>query len=216
MRVLIACEYSGTVRDAFIRAGHDALSCDLLPSESDFGPHYQGDVFDVLDDGWDLMVAHPPCTYMASAGNRWLYDKRDAGLNGEPMGPARWEALIEAAVFFRRLWEAPIPRVAIENPKMNRHAISIIGRGPDQTVQPYHFGEPQMKGASLWLRGLPPLIGTEDVKAAMMALPYKQRAVVHSTGPSDDRAKIRSLFFPGIADAMAAQWGGDVRMEAVA
>lgn len=207
MRVLVACEYSGTVRDAFIRGGHDAMSCDLLPSESAAGPHYQGDVFDVLYDGWDLMVGHPPCTYMASAGNRWLYDTRTAGKAGEPMGTARWEAMIDAAVFFRRLLDAPIPRVAIENPKMNRHAIAIIGRGPDQVVQPYQFGEPQMKGVGLWLRGLPPLVGTEDVQAAMMALPYAERALVHSAPPGPDRAKRRSLFFPGIADAMATQWG---------
>lgn len=206
LRVLVACEYSGTVRDAFIRAGHDALSCDLLPSESDAGPHYQGDVFDVLHDGWDLMVAHPPCTYMASAGNRFLYDKREQGNNGEPMGPHRWAALIDAAVFLRRLLDAPIPRVAVENPKINRHATAIIGRGPDQIVQPYHFGHTETKGVSLWLRGLPPLIGTEDVQAAMMALPYNQRAKVHSAAPGPDRAKVRSLFFPGIAEAMARQW----------
>lgn len=205
MRVLVACEYSGTVRDAFTRAGHDAMSCDLLPTESP-GPHYQGDVFDVLDKGWDLMVAHPPCTYLASAGNRWLYAEGQ-GRSGEPFGPARWEALIDGATFFRRLLDAPIPRVAVENPGMNRHARKIIGSDATQTVQPYHFGAMETKAIGLWLRGLPPLVATEDVRAAMMQLPYAKRAKVHSAPPGPDRAKERSLFFPGVADAMATQWG---------
>lgn len=205
MRVLVACEFSGTVRDAFTRAGHDAMSCDLLPTESP-GPHYQGNVLDVLDKGWDLMVAHPPCTYLASAGNRWLYETGQ-GRNGEPFGPARWEALIDGALFFRQLLDAPILRVAIENPGMNRHARKIIGTDHTQSVQPYQFGHTETKAVRLWLRGLPPLVGTEDARAAMMALPYAQRAKVHSAAPGPDRAKLRSLFFTGIADAMAAQWG---------
>ena len=124
MRVLVACEYSGIVRDAFLALGHDAMSCDILPTESD-GPHHQGDVFEVLDDGWDLMVAHPPCTYLTNAANGSLW-KLEPSKTGALVGPARWEALIEGAVFFRRLLNAPIPRVAVENPTPNRHAVSII------------------------------------------------------------------------------------------
>ena len=206
LRVLVACEYSGTVRDAFIRAGHDATSCDLLPSESDAGPHYQGDVFDIIDKGWDLMVAHPPCTYLTNAANGSLY-KTEPSKTGALVGPHRWAALIDGAVFFKSLLNAPIPRVAVENPRMNPYAVKVIGRGADQTVQPYEFGQPETKGVSLWLRGLPPLVGTEDVKAAMLALPYRERAKVHSASPGPDRSKARSMFFPGIADAMAAQWG---------
>lgn len=204
MRVLVACEYSGTVRDAFIRAGHDALSCDLLPSESDFGPHYQGDVFDVLHDGWDPMVAHPPCTYLTNSANGSL--TRSESPSGALVGPTRWKALIDGAVFFRRLLDAPIPRVAIENPVMNGYAQKIVGRRPDQTVQPWQFGHLESKGICLWLRGLPPLIATEDVRAAMLQLPEKERSRVHWTPPSADRSKVRSLFYRGIADAMAEQW----------
>jgi hypothetical protein len=214
LRVLIACEFSGTVRDAFIRAGHDAMSCDLLPSESDFGPHYQGDVFDVLDDGWDLMVAHPPCTYLTNAANGSLYRTTDSP-SGALTGPARWEALIEGALFFRRLLDAPIPRVAIENPVMNGYARSIIGRGPDQVVQPWMFGHEESKAICLWLRGLPPLITTEDVRASMLAKPKAEWARVHWTPPGAERSKIRSLFFRGVADAFAEQWAGVANVDQV-
>lgn len=220
--VFVACEYSGTVRDAWIREGWTALSCDLLPSESDAGPHHQGDVFDVLDnpgrffDGpIDLMIGHPPCTYLCFSGQRWLTapdDHRPGKLKGEP----RRKAAEEAAEFFLRLWNADVPRIALENPKPGYHDIQRRIGIPHQIVQPYEFGEPQMKGVGLWLRNLPPLLGTEDAYAAMMRLPYKERAVVHSASPGEDRGKIRSLFFPAIADAMAVQWGAVIAGEVAA
>jgi hypothetical protein len=213
MRVLVACEYSGIVRDAFTALGHEAVSCDILPTESP-GPHHQGDVLDILGDGWDLMVAHPPCTYLTNAANGSLYSTEPSRPDALK-GPARWAALIDGAVFFRRLLDAPIPRVAVENPRMTSHARKIVGRRPDQSVQPYDFGEMQTKEICLWLRGLPPLIASEDVRAAMMALPAKERAKVWYASPGADRSKLRSRFFEGVAAAMAAQWGGDAR-EAVA
>lgn len=199
LRVLVACEFSGTVRDAFTALGHDATSCDLLPTES-AGQHYQGDVFDILNDGWDLMIAHPPCTYLTNSGVRWLHERKD-----------RWIDLIEGAVFFRRLLEAPVARIAIENPVMHGYAASIIGQRQTQIVQPWMFGHTEQKATGLWLRGLPPLLASEDVRAAMMQLPYAERNKIHSTPASKNRWKLRSVTYPGIAHAMAAQWGGDVR-----
>jgi len=184
MRVLVACEYSGTVRDAFIRRGHDAMSCDLLPTDAP-GPHYVGDVRDVLAEGWDLMVAHPPCTYLTLSGVRWLHED-----------PERWDRMREAVEFFGLLWEAPIPRVAIENPLPHRHA----GLPPySDTVHPWQFGHPEQKRTCLWLRGLPPLIPTDVVTGR------QQR--IWKLPPTEDRWKIRSATFPGIAEAMAEQWG---------
>jgi hypothetical protein len=206
MRVLVACEYSGTVRDAFIRAGHYAMSCDLLPSESEVGDHHQGDVFDVLGNGWDLMVAHPPCTYLTNAANGSLYSTNQSRPDALK-GPARWAALIDGATFFRELLDAPIPRIAIENPVMNGYARKVIGRGPDQTVQPWMFGHLETKAICLWLKGLPPLVATEDAHAAMLQLPKREYAKVHHASPGVDRSKVRSLFFRGVADAMAQQWG---------
>ena len=187
MKVLVACEFSGTVRDAFIRAGHDAMSCDLLPTESP-GPHYQGDVFDVLGDGWDLMVAHPPCTYLANSGVRWLHENE-----------GRWRDMIEGAVFLRTLLDAPIPRVAIENPVIHRWARLVIGTGPCQTIQPWQFGHGETKAVCLWLKGLPPLEPTNIVDG--------RTPRVHHASPGPDRWKERSRFYRGIAEAMAEQWG---------
>ena len=181
MRILIACEYSGTVRDAFRARGHDALSCDLLPTERP-GPHYQGDVFDILGDGWDMMIAHPPCTHLAVSGARWWKDKR--------------AEQAEALDFVRDLMAAPIPRIAIENP------ISIIStaiRKPDQIVQPWQFGHGETKATCLWLQGLPKLVPTDIVDG--------REARIHKMPPSPDRWKERSRTYQGIADAMAAQWG---------
>lgn len=186
MKVLVACEFSGTVRDAFIRAGHDAMSCDLLPTESP-GPHYQGDVFDIINDGWDLMIAHPPCTFLANSGVRWLYEK-----------PNRWQDLIEGASFFRKLLTAPIPMRAIENPIMHKWAKMIIGSEPTQTIQPWQFGHGETKAVSLWLRYLPTLDRTNVVDG--------REAKVHRMPPSANRQKERSRFYTGIADAMADQW----------
>lgn len=181
MRILIACEYSGTVRDAFRARGHDAMSCDLLPTERP-GPHYQGDVFDIIGDGWDMMIAHPPCTHLAVSGARWWKDKR--------------EQQAEALDFVRALMAAPIPRIAIENP------ISIIStaiRKPDQIVQPWQFGHGETKATCLWLQGLPKLVPTDIVEG--------REARIHKMSPSPDRWKERSRTYQGIADAMAAQWG---------
>lgn len=195
MKVLVACEYSGIVRDAFLRVGHDATSCDLLPTESP-GPHYEGDVLDLLGDGWDLMVAHPPCTFLTRSGARWLHEK-----------PGRWMDLIEGAAFFRDLLDAPIPRIAVENPRMHKYAVRIVGRRQDQTIEPWMFGHPETKATGLWLKGLPPLLATEDVRAVMESLPMRERARTHYVPPGPDRWKLRSATLPGIAAAMADQWG---------
>lgn len=215
MRVLIACEYSGIVRDAFIRAGHYAMSCDLLPSESDLGDHHQGDVMDVLLDGWDLMIAHPPCTYLTNSANGSLYRTKPSK-SGALVGPARWAALIEGATFFRALLNAPIPRIAIENPVMNGHAQKIVGRRPNQTIQPWMFGHAESKGICLWLRGLPPLVSGEDVRGVMMQLPVAERNRIHYAAPGVDRSKLRSRFYEGVAAAMAEQWGTDAKSEVAA
>lgn len=196
MRVLIACEYSGRVRDAFRERGHDAMSCDLLPTEVD-GPHYQGDVFDIINDGWDLMIAHPPCTYLCSSGLHW--NKRR---------PERAALTEEALVFVQRLMDAPIRRLAIENP------IGCIGtriRKPDQIIQPWMFGDDASKATCLWLNGLMPLYPTQMVKPRIVD--GKKRwgnqtdSGQNKLPPSDDRWKIRSETYIGIARAMAAQWG---------
>ena len=192
MRILVACEYSGTVRDAFIRHGHDAMSCDLLETETE-GPHYQGDVFDIIDDGWDMMVAHPPCTHLSVSGARWFTEgKKDPALREEALD------------FVRRLMEAPIAQIAIENP------VSVISshiRKTDQLIHPWQFGHPEEKRTCLWLKNLPKLKPTKIVHEEMMKLPKKERHRIWSMTPSEDRGKLRSLFYPGIAEAMAIQWG---------
>ena len=193
MRILIACEYSGTVRDAFIAKGHDAMSCDLLPTDKE-GPHYQGDVFDIIGDGWDMMIAHPPCTHLAVSGARWFKDK------------AREQE--QALDFVRALLNADIPRIALENP------ISIISskvRKPDQIVQPWQFGHDASKSTCLWLKGLPKLVPTSLV-APRIVNGKKRWANQTDSGqnrltPSEDRWKIRSETYSGIAKAMADQWG---------
>jgi hypothetical protein len=184
MRVLIACEFSGIVRDAFIAKGHDATSCDLLPTERP-GPHYQGPIEDIIHDGlWDLMVAHPPCTDLAVSGARWFAEKQADG--------RQWEAL----QFVRMLLDAPIPMIALENP------ISIISsriRKPDQIIQPWQFGHGETKATCLWLKGLPKLVPTDIVAG--------RDPRVHHASPGPDRWKERSRTLPGIAAAMADQWG---------
>jgi hypothetical protein len=196
MKILIACEYSGRVRDAFIRAGHDAMSCDLLPTDV-AGPHYQGDVTDIINDGWDLMVAHPPCTYLSVSGMHWTTrGLRDPQLTEDALN------------FVRLLLDAPIKRIALENP------ISVISsriRKPDQIITPYMFGHNASKKTCLWLKDLPPLISTEMI--APRIIDGKKRwgnqtdSGQNKLGPSADRWKIRSETYQGIADAMAAQWG---------
>ena len=194
MNVLVACEYSGIVRDAFIRQGHNAMSCDLLPSDSP-GPHYQGDVADLLGEGFDLMIAHPPCTYLANSGVTWLH--RQAG---------RWNQMEEGARFFRLLLDAPIPRKAIENPIMHKYAVSIVGRRQDQVIQPWMFGHPEQKATCLWLENLPKLRETDNVKSQMDLLSPAERQRLHWLPPGPDRWKLRSTTFLGIAEAMAEQW----------
>jgi hypothetical protein len=186
-RVLVACEFSGIVRDAFIDEGFDAVSCDIRDAENG-GPHIKGDVMDVLDDGWDMMVAHPPCTYLANSGVRWLYEREE-----------RWKDMIDGAVFFRDLLTADIPYIAVENPVMHKYARKIVGTGHDQTVQPWQFGHGETKRICLWLKNLPELEPTNVVDG--------REARVHKMPPSDDRSKERSRFFPGVAEAMAKQWG---------
>jgi hypothetical protein len=195
LNVLVACEFSGVVRDAFIRRGHNAVSCDLLPTEYP-GPHIQGDVIDVLGEGWDLMIAHPPCTYLSNSGVTWLYRKE-----------GRWESMREGAEFFRSLLNADIPRIAIENPVMHRYAKEIIGQTQAQVVQPWMFGHPEKKATCLWLKELPALIPTDDVREEMALLPVNQQQRLHYLPPSKDRWKLRSATYFGIAEAMASQWG---------
>lgn len=196
MKILIACEYSGKVREAFRKLGHDAWSCDLLPADDNSPYHYQGDVFDIIDQGWDMMIAHPPCTYLTNSGVTWLYKN-----------PERWKDLIDGAVFFRKLWQADIPLKAIENPIMHKYAKKIIGGTQSQIIQPYMFGHPERKATTLWLTGLPPLVETENVYDLMVTLPKNLQQRLHYLPPSKDRWKIRSETYQGIADAMAAQWG---------
>jgi len=181
MKVLVACEYSGTVRDAFISQGHDAISCDLLPTDKP-GPHYQGDVRDILHDGFDLMIAHPPCTHLAVSGARWFKEKQ--------------KEQAEALDFVQLLLNAPIEKIALENP------ISIISsriRRPNQIIQPWQFGHGETKATCLWLKNLPCLVPTDIVEG--------REAKVHRMPPSADRWKLRSTTYKGIAQAMAEQWG---------
>jgi hypothetical protein len=206
-RVLVACEFSGIVRDAFIAAGHDAVSCDLLPSERP-GPHIVGDALQAIEDVKpDLLIAHPPCTYLTNAGVRWLHG--DYGHKMAPTsltGEARWEAMREGAAFFLALLNAPVPMVAVENPVMHRHA-GI--RKADQFIQPWQFGDPVQKAVGLWLRGLTPIIATGPIC-------MERHQLVHKMAPSPNRAHERSRFFPGIAAAFAAQWGPLLESEAKA
>lgn len=181
MKVLVACEYSGRVRDAFLARGHEAMSCDLLPTEVP-GPHYQGDVMDVIGRGWDLMIAHPPCTHLAVSGARWWAYK----------GKEQEEAL----KFVRLLLEAPIPRIALENPISK---ISSAIRKPEQIIQPWQFGHGETKATCLWLKNLPLLVPTDVVVG--------REAKVHRMPPGPERWKNRSRTYLGIAAAMAEQWG---------
>ena len=193
MKVLVACEYSGTVRDAFIRLGHDAMSCDLLFTDAP-GPHYQGDVRNILNDGWDLMIAHPPCTYLCSSGLHW--NKRR---------PERAAQTEQALQFVRFLLDANIPRIALENPI---GCISTRIKKPDQTIHPWQHGDPESKATCLWLKGLPLLQPTNVLPLPESGRWANQTASgQNKLGPSADRWKIRSQTYQGIANAMATQWG---------
>ena len=194
MRVLIACEYSGTVRDAFIRGGHDAMSCDLLPTDA-LGPHYQGSLFDVIDYPWDLAIFHPPCTHLSVSGSRHFAEKRIDG---------RQQAAV--SFFMRIVRESQhIPRTAIENPVC---IMSSLYRKPDQIIQPWQFGHGETKATCLWLKGLPLLVPTNIVEG--------REARIHRMPPSPYRSKARSKTFSGIAEAMAQQWGTPAQMEIAA
>jgi hypothetical protein len=197
MRVLVACEYSGTVRDAFIAKGHEAVSCDLLPTDKP-GPHYQGDVQDIIKDGWDLMIAHPPCTYLSVSGMHWT----SRGLRDPQLTE-------DALSFVRLLLGAPIKRIALENP------VSVISsriRKPDQIINPWQFGHDASKKTCLWLKELPLLKPTQIVEPRMVNGKARWGNQTNSgqnrLGPSEDRWKIRSETYVGIANAMAEQWGG--------
>lgn len=181
MRVLVACEFSGTVRDAFISKGHDAMSCDFLPTDKP-GPHYQGDVLDLLYEDWDLMIAHPPCTYLAVSGARHFKNRL----------PEQKAALM----FVEELLYAPIKRIALENPV---GVISTRIRSPDQIIQPWQFGHGETKTTCLWLKNLPKLKSADVVDG--------RNNRIHRLPPSEDRWKIRSKTYQGIAEAMAEQWG---------
>jgi hypothetical protein len=206
MRVLIGCEFSGVVRRAFAAMGHDAWSCDLLPAADGSNRHFIGDVRDHLDGGWDLLaVFHPPCTRLCNSGVRWLHTP-PPGKTREEM----WADLEDGAALFSDLWNAPIERVAVENPVMHRHAKALIRNyeQPTQTVQPWWFGEKAFKATGLYLRGLPALKPTDRLTPPKPGTDeHKAWSAIHRAPPSADRWAFRSKTFAGIADAMASQWG---------
>ena len=186
MKVLVACEFSGVVRDAFIARGHDAMSCDLLATESP-GPHYEGPVEGMLQQRWDLVIAHPPCQYLANSGVRWRVER------GE------WAEIEAGARFFLKCLGANGARVCVENPVMHKHAVKIVGRRQDFTIQPWQFGHGETKRTCFWTRGLPPLKPTNVVSG--------RKPKVHYLPPGPDRWRERSRTYPGVAEAMADQWG---------
>lgn len=207
MRVLIACEYSGIIRDAFKARGHDAWSCDLLPTERP-GQHYQGDIRDMLSQHWDLMVGHPPCTHILNSGCKWLYkggQRWERDENGKktgrenPRNLKRWRDMVSGAEFFKLLWNAPIKKICLENPIMVGYAKEIIGVEQSQTIQPWQFGHGEIKATCLWLKNLPLLKPTAIVEG--------REPRVHYASPGPDRWKERSRSYPGIGEAMAQQWG---------
>lgn len=231
MDVLVACEFSGTVRDAFLDRGHNAYSCDLLPDMYASDRHYQGDVRDILDNGWDLMIGHPPCTRLCNSGVRWLtsppkqlqaghYSKMEQDYFEQCSPDERlafmWDQLIAGAGLFSDLWNAEkIKHVAIENPIMHHYAKEMIlnYEKQAQVTQPWHHGEPAFKGTALWIRGcLQPLTDTNRlVRPAVGTDEHKKWSAIHRASPGIDRWKLRSTFFQGIADAMAEQWGQQVQ-----
>jgi hypothetical protein len=190
LKVLVGCEYSGAVRDAFIALGHDAMSCDILPTDNP-GPHYQGDVMDIINDGWDIAVFHPPCTYLCNSGVRWL-----------STDPQRWPLMEEGAKFFKALLEADIPHIAVENPIMHKYAKAIIGRGQDCSVQPWEHGHGETKRTCFWLKNLPAIKPTNIVEG--------REGRIWKLSPGADRWKLRSQTYPGIAKAIAEQWSAYV------
>lgn len=204
MKVLVGCEFSGIVRDEFLKLGHSAVSCDILPSESP-GPHYQGNLesFLSLRNDWDLIIAHPPCTFLTNAGVRWLHDhvKSKNGKSPEISGKIRWKYMEEAASFFNFIKNFPCKRICIENPVPHKYAVEKIGKY-SQIIQPWQFGHGETKKTCLWLKGLPLLKPTKIVEG--------RYARIHLMSPGPERSKERSRTYKGIAEAMAKQWGGGI------
>jgi hypothetical protein len=192
MNILIACEESGTVRDAFIKRGHNAISCDIL-DPSNGGPHIKGDVKPLLKMEWDLIIAHPPCTYLSNSGVCWLKDN-----------PVRQKQMEEATKFFHLFLKAKCDKICVENPIPHKYG---VGKTYSQIVQPWQFGHKERKATCLWLKGLPKLYETENVKEEMLKLPKNVQQRLHYLPPGPERAKLRSKTFKGIAEAMASQWG---------
>lgn len=204
LKVLIACEFSGTVRDAFRRKGHDSWSCDFRQTEIE-GQHIQGDVLQILNQGWDLMIAHPDCTYLTCSQVRWLKDQPPLK-SGKLVGERRREAQRLAVEFVKLLYEAPIPKIAIENPK---GMLSTLWQKPSQTIQPWQFGHPESKETNLWLKNLPPLKPTQIVEPQFIIgkKDGKKYSPIHfASNSQNDRDKIRSRTYRGWAEAMADQW----------
>jgi hypothetical protein len=203
VKVIVACEYSGRVRQAFRDKGHDAWSCDLLPSEDNSPFHIRGNILPLLGDGWDLMIAHPPCTRLTNSGVRWLHVP-PPGKTKEEM----WADLDAAAEFYLALRNAPIPKKALENPIMHRYAKERLGSFPRQVVQPWWFGEEAFKATGFELHGLPPLLPTNKLTPPASGTEgHKRWSVIHRASPGPDRWKERSRTFQGVADAMALFWG---------
>jgi len=225
MKILVACEWSGTVRDAFRARGHDAWSCDIIPCEGDNTYHFQQDVIEIIYDGcWDMLIAHPPCTYLANSGVHWLHRQ-----------PGRWDKMVTASVFFKTFLSSGIPKICVENPVMHGYAVSLIGEPYTQTIQPYDFGENASKRTCLWLKSLPKLNSTKFIEPvyhckcgynfvyslgkygcpdcggengpARAIWENQTPSGQNKLGPSPDRAKLRGRTYRGIAEAMAIQWG---------
>ena len=201
MKVLIACEFSGVVRRAFRELGHEAWSCDILPSLDDSPFHLQDDVRNLDLSVYDLLIGHPDCTFLANSGVRWLWH-RDKTKNTR-----RWESMKDAADFFLYLWNAPVKRICLENPVMHKYGKELIKLEQSQVIQPWMFGHTETKATCLWLKNLPLLVPTNNVKEEMLKLPYSERARIHMMPPGPKRHLQRSITFEGVAKAMAEQWG---------
>lgn len=204
MKIIVGCESSGTIREALRAKGHDAWSCDLLDADDNSPFHIQDDLLKHLDDGWDMLIGHPPCTFLCNSGVRWLYqDGRK--ING--LDQQRVDDLNTSLDFFKTLKNAPIEKIALENPIMHGHAQGVTGK-PNQCVQPWWFGEEAFKGTCFWLKNLKPLVATNKLVPPKRGTPeHKKWSAIHRASPGPDRWKIRSKTFQGIANAIAEQWG---------
>ena len=207
MRVIVGCEFSQIVCQSFRNLGHDAFSCDLLPTEGNPEWHFQCDVLEILEQNWDLGIFHPSCTYITNAGSRHLHSHVASknGVRAKIHGAERMRYMEEACRFFNALKNAPIPHICIENPIPHKYARALIG-DYTQIIQPWQFGHTESKATCLWLKNLPKLEPTNNVKEEMLKLPKKEAHKVHYASPGKDRWKIRSRTYQGIAEAMAEQW----------